>query len=179
MGRYYSLYPGKVRDNADPEGLGRIRADVPTVSNHTLMWAEPLGWCLGTEQGFSWLPVVDANVRVGFFGGSVSHPYYMPGPWSKDQKPSVSPVADTKRIIETEKVIMTYDDAAETFSVTMKETDQTMTLTAAGVAQLLGGLVELGSGGLAATAGVVTGECNCAWNGAPHPVFSAAVLAKK
>lgn len=39
--------------------------------------------------------------------------------------------------------------------------------------------VEVGGTGLLSTAGVVTGECNCAYTGAPHPVFSAVVRAKK
>ena len=42
-----------------------------------------------------------------------------------------------------------------------------------------GGRVELGGEGLPRSAGVVTGDCACAFTGAPHPQASQAVLAKK
>lgn len=41
------------------------------------------------------------------------------------------------------------------------------------------GKVLLGADTLAATAGVVTGECLCAFTGAPHPDKSSVILAKK
>ena len=42
-----------------------------------------------------------------------------------------------------------------------------------------GGRVELGGEGLPRSAGVVTGDCVCAFTGSPHPQASQAVLAKK
>ena len=42
-----------------------------------------------------------------------------------------------------------------------------------------GGKIEIGGEGLPMTAGVVTGECACAFTGAPHPEASQGVLAKK
>jgi len=36
-----------------------------------------------------------------------------------------------------------------------------------------------GHGGLPGAPGVVTGQCNCAFTGAPHPVFSSVVKAVK
>ena len=41
------------------------------------------------------------------------------------------------------------------------------------------GKVELGGEGLPRSAGVVTGDCVCAFTGAPHPQASQGVLAKK
>jgi len=42
-----------------------------------------------------------------------------------------------------------------------------------------GSQVELGAEGLVLLDGVVTGQCNCAFTGAPHPVTSLVVRAKK
>ena len=42
-----------------------------------------------------------------------------------------------------------------------------------------GGRVELGGEGLPRSAGVVTGDCVCAFTGSPHPQASQGVLAKK
>ncbi|PID67628.1 MAG: hypothetical protein CR968_05680 [Flavobacteriia bacterium] len=68
-----------VKDNADPEGLGRVK-----VQFH---WQKALGeqtpWIrivtphAGGDKGFHFIPEVGEEVLIGFEGGNAEHPYVM------------------------------------------------------------------------------------------------------
>ena len=84
--RYYGKYQGQVVDNADPEGLGRLRVRVPAVFGPDVVtgWAMPCvpyGGAAG--QGFFFIPEVEAGIWVEFEGGDVSYPVWVGTFWSK------------------------------------------------------------------------------------------------
>lgn len=84
--RYYGKYKGQVVDNADPEGLGRLRVRVPAVLGPDVVsgWAAPcVPYGGAPNQGFFFIPEVDAGVWIEFEGGDLSHPVWVGTFWSK------------------------------------------------------------------------------------------------
>ena len=84
--RFYGKYRGFVVDNADPENLGRLKLTVPSVLGTEVVtgWATP---CLpfgGQEnQGFLFVPEIDAGVWVEFEEGDLEFPIWVGTYWSK------------------------------------------------------------------------------------------------
>ena len=81
-GRYYGKYRGQVTDNSDPDNLGRIKANVPS-----LLGSEETGWALpafayggASDQGLFAVPDVGAGVWIEFEGGDLSYPIWS-GTW--------------------------------------------------------------------------------------------------
>jgi uncharacterized protein involved in type VI secretion and phage assembly len=81
-GRFYGKYRGRVIDNKDPDGLGRLKATVPR-----LLGAEETGWALpafayggAAEQGLFAVPDVGAGVWIEFESGHLSYPVWS-GTW--------------------------------------------------------------------------------------------------
>jgi type VI secretion system secreted protein VgrG len=70
--------PAKIRDNNDPEGLGRVRVDffwgAATKSTQWIRMIQPHG---GAGKGFYFIPEIDEEVLVGFEGGNAQCPYVM------------------------------------------------------------------------------------------------------
>lgn len=67
--RYYGPLHGVVIDNADPDGLHRIRAQVPGITDET-RWAWPRTSGGGSPQrGGHIVPHVGADVIIEFIGG--------------------------------------------------------------------------------------------------------------
>lgn len=84
--RYYGKYQGQVVDNDDPEGLGRLRVRVPAVFGPDVVtgWAMPcVPYGGAPDQGFFFIPEVDAGVWMEFEGGDVSYPIWVGTFWSK------------------------------------------------------------------------------------------------
>lgn len=79
--RYYGVHAGFVRNNADPERLGRMQIHVPTVydqvDSQDLPWAlysSPFGG--GPNYGYYMVPEIDAQVSVQFIQGDPWHPVW-------------------------------------------------------------------------------------------------------
>jgi len=81
--RFMGLYVGQVVDRDDPEGLGRVKVNVPGLLEPSSTWAWPLGSPGGgtAQRGTFDPPAVEATVGVLFNQGEVEEPYYMTGPW--------------------------------------------------------------------------------------------------
>jgi len=69
---YFGKYRGIVRDNKDPEKLGRIKTAVPTILGEELL---PWAWPVFPVDMFG-VPAVSAPVFVEFEGGNVERPLY-------------------------------------------------------------------------------------------------------
>lgn len=85
-GRYYGKYRATVVDNADPEDRGRLRLKVPGVLNDEVLsgWALPCVPYGGAEdQGFFFIPEVDAGVWVEFEAGNLDYPVWVGTYWAK------------------------------------------------------------------------------------------------
>ncbi|MBE9031488.1 VgrG-related protein [filamentous cyanobacterium LEGE 11480] len=84
-----TLLIGKVTNNQDPEGLGRVRVQLPTLTEeHESAWARVVAIGAGKARGFDCLPEIDDEVLVGFEHGDIHRPFVMGGLWNgKDETP--------------------------------------------------------------------------------------------
>jgi uncharacterized protein involved in type VI secretion and phage assembly len=100
--RFFGKYRGKVINNLDPEGRGRIRASVPDLSSEPLSWAMPCHPLGGDGMGIFAVPPKGASVWIEFEQGDPDFPVWvgcfwgdaskLPSP-SKDIPPSTSSIA--------------------------------------------------------------------------------------
>ncbi|MGD9157549.1 MAG: phage baseplate assembly protein V [Desulfobacteraceae bacterium] len=84
--RFYGKYRGFVVDNADPEQLGRLKVRVPSVLGNDVVtgWAMPcLPYGGDANQGFLFIPEVDAGVWIEFEEGDLEFPIWVGTFWSK------------------------------------------------------------------------------------------------
>ncbi len=179
-GEFTGFYLGRVRNVADPLGLGRIMVEVPEVSSLVLAsWAPPFSSSWGIGEGVSCIPTMMAEVWVIFRGGDINFPYWMPGPTQLKQKPSLPAVPGTDRLETLSWIIEAVDGVSIT--ITDKARMNSLTLTSAGVMALIATLqVQIGATTLTPLLdGVVTRQCVCSLTGAPHPDASIAVMARK
>lgn len=95
--RYFGKYRGFVVDNQDPEKLGRLRIQVPSVLGDEVVtgWALP---CVpfggAADQGCLFIPDPDAGVWVEFEEGDLSFPIWVGTFWSKPDGESELPLPD-------------------------------------------------------------------------------------
>ncbi len=92
--RFYGKYRGIVVDNADPENLGRLKTRVPSVLGNEVVtgWATPCVPYGGMEnQGFLFIPEVDAGVWIEFEEGDLEFPIWVGTYWSKPGGESEQP----------------------------------------------------------------------------------------
>lgn len=69
-----------VVDNADPEGLGRVRFRIPGLFDPSSPWALPMGGG-SLDRGLFMVPPVGAEIVVLFIGGNPEDPMYTGGHW--------------------------------------------------------------------------------------------------
>jgi phage protein D len=102
-----TLLIGKVTNNEDPEGLGRVRVMFPTLTEkHDSQWARVVAAGAGQDRGFDCLPEINDEVLVGFEHGDIHRPFVMGGLWNGTQKPPEtvsSSVTGTKVRVRTFK----------------------------------------------------------------------------
>ena len=93
--RWYGKYRAFVRDNNDPERLGRVRMEIPAVlgvgSDNVSDWAYPCFPYGGNEDnGMFFVPEEGASVWAEFEGGIVQHPIWT-GVWLAKSTPGEQP----------------------------------------------------------------------------------------
>lgn len=99
MNQYFGKYRGKVANNIDPNGLGRLQVTVPAVLGEgRLSWAMPCVPYAGPDVGFFLIPPVDANVWVEFEGGDPDYPIWSGCFWGQGEMPASPAVAEMKMI---------------------------------------------------------------------------------
>jgi hypothetical protein len=130
FGRYYSFYPGYCRDDADPDGLGRIRVEVPVISACVLPhWAPPKAAVLGpSEHGVSAVPRKGSPVIVEFLFGDINRPYYSAGTPTRRHAPSSAAQSAEVRSFDTDSARVSVDDANERVTVEFKGTNTKLEL---------------------------------------------------
>lgn len=119
MNRYYGKYSGRVTDNEDPDGLGRIEVEVPSLLRKERVWALPCVPFAGNGVGFYMIPDVDTGVWIEFEGGDLSHPIWTGCYWSDGQSPKEGTGDAPKvRLIKSEKgLLISLDDADEILTI--------------------------------------------------------------
>jgi len=66
-------------ENADPDGLGRIRVQMPwqKTTGQMTPWIRIVTPHAGGDKGFHFIPEVNEEVLIGFEGGNAEHPYML------------------------------------------------------------------------------------------------------
>jgi phage protein D len=86
--RYPSVTVGKVRDNVDPKGLGRVKVHLPWFSDdNESAWARLSTPMAGDGGGAFFLPDKDDEVLVGFQHGDITKPVVFGSVWNGNQRP--------------------------------------------------------------------------------------------
>src|SRR5215213_41378 len=83
---YFGKYPAVVVNNDDPEKRGRLQVRVESVLGKEVVtgWAEPCMPYGGVvDQGFFFIPEIDATVWVEFATGDLDHPIWVGTYWGK------------------------------------------------------------------------------------------------
>lgn len=133
----WGKHRGKVVDNTDNKGLGRIKVKVPGVTGDTVLQALPCSPYAGPQVGFFMIPPVGANVWVEFEGGEVDKPIWVGGFWGDGTQAATKPPTDATspdvKVIQTEQLVLILDDqnsrlTAKLKGMTEKGTGQTMSL---------------------------------------------------
>jgi hypothetical protein len=102
--RWYGKYRAFVRDNHDPERLGRCRLEVPAVlgtgKDNWSEWASPCFPYGGNDDvGMFFVPEEGASVWAEFEGGQVQYPIWV-GVWLARSNPGEQP-HESKRLCES------------------------------------------------------------------------------
>ena len=103
-GKWYGKYRAFVRDNHDPERLGRCRLEIPAVlgvgQENWSDWASPCFPYGGTENcGMFLVPEEGASVWAEFEGGDPQYPIWS-GAWLAMSNPGEQP-DEAKRLCDT------------------------------------------------------------------------------
>ena len=140
-GRFYGKYRAVVVDTSDPENRGRLRLRIPSVLGQDVVsgWALP---CLPyggmADQGFFFVPEVDATVWVEFEAGNLDYPIWVgtfwgkPGGASEVPKPADEQSPPTRKIIRTVKgssIEIEDKDDEEVFIIKFSDGDHEDTVT--------------------------------------------------
>jgi uncharacterized protein involved in type VI secretion and phage assembly len=119
---HYGKFRGKVTDNQDPLGRGRIRAMVPAISDKPLTWAEPCTPYAGPKAGWYALPPVGANVWIEFERGDPDYPIWSGCFWASGD-PEIMPLekpAPEVKLFQTEKMALIVNDKDKEERLTVK-----------------------------------------------------------
>ena len=82
---------GLVLDNRDPDGLGRVKINLPGASEEEIgHWARIAAPMAGAGRGMFFLPEKDDEVLVAFEQGDSARPYVLGALWNGKDKPPES-----------------------------------------------------------------------------------------
>lgn len=112
------MYLGVVIDRDDPDGLGRVRVQVPGLVEPASGWAWPLGTGGGggPDRGLFAVPEVGAEVAVFFHQGDVDHPHYLCAHWGApggaSEVPAEASGSPDVRVLATASFRIVLDERA-------------------------------------------------------------------
>jgi uncharacterized protein involved in type VI secretion and phage assembly len=134
---HYGKYRGTVTDNADPENLGRLKANVPEALHDVESgWALPAAPYAGNGIGIFAVPPAGSGVWIEFEAGDLSRPIWSGCWWAGDQLPkneTGTAATPPVKIIRTEKGLMVaFDDDAQTITVSDTDGSNLVTIDAQG-----------------------------------------------
>lgn len=131
---FLGKFRGTVSDNQDPNGLGRIKAQVPDVfGRDTSGWALPAVPYAGDGVGTFLLPPTGAAVWIEFEHGDPDYPIWSGCFWAQGEPP-LSPASPDKKVIKTATATVTLDDTSGAEAVIVESSNgQKITLDANGV----------------------------------------------
>ncbi|OXA91645.1 type VI secretion system Vgr family protein [Flavobacterium hercynium] len=90
--------PAKVKENNDPEGLGRIKVEFYGASGTAVTeWIRMVQPYSGSGKGFYFIPEIGEEVLIGFEGNNIQNPYVIGTQYNGNDK---SPYSDSKNNIK-------------------------------------------------------------------------------
>ena len=114
-----------VKDNNDPEGLGRIKVQFPWQKkdgDRTTPWIKMATPYAGADKGFYFIPEIDEEVLVGFEGANAERPFVLSAGFNKTAKSSyASEKNDIKAIHTRSGHIIKLDDTNGEESITITD----------------------------------------------------------
>jgi hypothetical protein len=137
--RYFGKYRGIVRDVNDPESLGRIVAQVPSVlGDEDSPWALPAVPFAGASHGLVLLPQPGDGVWIEFEAGNAARPIWTGCWWGSGEMPSPGG-PDERTLVTPQGLKVVLDDAGRKLQlvhpggaeITLTETDITLSVTGA------------------------------------------------
>jgi phage protein D len=101
-----SVVIGKVTQNDDPEGLGRIRVSYPALDGATEgWWARVAAPSAGKDRGLLMMPVVGEEVLIAFEHDDVHKPYVIGSLWNGKDQPGKLVHTDGSFALASDKLI--------------------------------------------------------------------------
>jgi Type VI secretion system/phage-baseplate injector OB domain len=110
--KFWGKYRGRVIDNLDPLGLGRVQVDVANVPGSKMNWALPCAPYGGPEVGFYAVPPTGAQVWVEYEGGDPNYPIWVGCFWGEGEVPLGEGIP-SRKVFKTECITMILDDTPE------------------------------------------------------------------
>lgn len=114
--KFFGKYRGRVRDNLDPLGRGRLRVQVPQVLGDVEVWALPCVPFAGDGVGFFAMPPTGTGVWVEFEAGDPSFPIWVGCFWG-DGEIDRADSLPTVKFWKTDKFTLRVDDLLGEISV--------------------------------------------------------------
>ena len=136
---------GRVIDNADPDGLGRVKVQFPWQKsmNTTTPWIKMATPYSGSGKGFYFIPEKDEEVLVGFEGDNPEKPFVLSAGFNSSAKSGFQDADNNIKAIKTRSghlIELNDTDGGEMITINDKNgnsihintTEGKMTLTAQG-----------------------------------------------
>jgi phage baseplate assembly protein V len=125
MKQLNSVFVAVVVDNADPEGLGRVKVRFSSLGTLARpvpdTWARMATLMAGKDQGSWFLPDVGEEVLVAFEAGNVAHPFVIGSLWSANSPPpQTTGASNNQKVLRSRngvKVTLDDDPGQERFIV--------------------------------------------------------------
>ena len=94
--------PAKIKDNNDPDGLGRVKVQYNWASGNTTSdWMRMIQPHSGAGKGFYFIPEIDEEVLVGFEGGNAQNPYVLGTQYNGSESSGYNSGENDKKVIHT------------------------------------------------------------------------------
>ena len=128
---------GLVLDNQDPDGLGRVKINLPEPSEDEIgHWARVASPMAGGGRGMFFLPEKNDEVLVAFEQGDITRPYLLGALWNGKDKPpeSNSDGENNLRLIKSRSghlVRLDDSDGAEKIEIIDKSGENSVTIDTA------------------------------------------------
>lgn len=134
--RYFGKYRGRVIDNKDGTGRGRIKVSVPAVLEGVYVWAMPCVPYAGKEVGTYIMPELGSGVWIEFEGGDPSYPIWTGAFWTDDELPpnerNKAAVPSLKIIRSKKGLMISFDDNEEVITLSDKNARNIVTIEVKG-----------------------------------------------
>jgi uncharacterized protein involved in type VI secretion and phage assembly len=159
-GKTYGVIVGIVTDNQDPDGMHRVKLKFPSLSDDQESWWARVGTPMaGNGRGMYLLPEVDDEVLVAFENGDIRFPYVVCALWNGQDKPPTTNSDGKNNLREIKSRsghILRLDDTdgdekieivdkTGSNSITMKSSDNSITIACNGTMKLQAMSIEITS----------------------------------